>query len=50
MLTIEQRIKRFKDGGYNPIHICGNWYFIRRRSRNYCKISIYELVHLKEEE
>ena len=49
-LKIEERIKRFADYGYNPIHICGNWYFIRHKSRNYCKVSFYELVHLKEDD
>ena len=48
-LTVEERIKRFADYGYNPIHICGNWYLIRDKSRNYCKVSLYRLIHLRED-
>lgn len=50
MLTVEQRVKRFKDFGYNPIHLFGSWYLIRHKSRNYCKVSFYIPYQIKEEE
>ena len=38
-----ENIQRFADNGYNPIHLFGNWYLIRHKSKNYCKISYYKL-------
>lgn len=47
----EFRIERLRANGYNPIHLLGNWYLIRKWSTNYfrwySKIPIYEFFRLK---
>lgn len=47
-------VKRFKDNGYNPIHIFGTWYWVRHKSKNYTKISYYKpfnvAKHYREKE
>lgn len=49
MITVEQRVKRFEDGGYNPIHLFGSWYLVRHKSKRYCKVSFYVLYQIREE-
>ena len=38
---VKRHVKRFKDNGYNPIHLFGTWYLVRHKSKNYTKISYY---------
>lgn len=40
------QVKRFKDNGYNPIHLFGNWYLVRHKSMNYTKFSYYKLFNV----
>ena len=28
-MTKEERLARLKNHGYNPIHLIGNWYWVR---------------------
>jgi len=41
------RIERLKEHGYNPIHLFGNWYLVRRKSIHYRAFSTYKLVKVK---
>jgi hypothetical protein len=43
---IKYHVKRFKDNGYNPIHIFGDWFLVRHKSKNYTKISYYKLFNM----
>lgn len=36
-----KHLKRFKDNGYNPIHVVGQWYLVRHESKKYAKFSYY---------
>lgn len=51
---VTYQVKRFKDNGYNPIHIFGTWYWVRHKSKNYTKISYYKpfnvAKHYREQE
>lgn len=40
------QVKRFKDNGYNPIHLFGTWYLVRHKSMNYTKFSYYKLFNV----
>ena len=42
------RVKRFADYGYNPIHLFGDFWLVRNRSRNFCKISWYRICYLPD--
>ncbi len=37
---------RFKNNGYNPIHLFGSWCLVRHKSKNYTKFSYYRPFNL----
>lgn len=39
-------VERYNKNGYKTIHLFGNWYFVRNKSKNYTKISYYKLKNL----
>lgn len=45
---VEKQLKRFRKNGYNPVHIFGDWYFVRHKSRNYTKVSYYILHNMSK--
>lgn len=49
MKKINRQLKEFEDFGYKVIHIIGNLYLIRKYSKNYKKVSIYNVCVKKEE-
>lgn len=46
-MTVIERVKRLKEGGYNPIHLLGNFYLVRNKSKRYCKFSFYGIMKIK---
>lgn len=47
-MTKTERIERLERFGFNPIHICGNFYLARNKSKNYCKFSFYKIIFIKD--
>lgn len=45
---ITRQIQRFKEHGYNPMHLWGNWYLIRNYSKKDTKFSRYILFNMKK--
>ena len=35
-MSVIERVNRLKEGGYNPIHLLGNLYLVRNKSKRYC--------------
>lgn len=45
--TVEERVLRFKEHGFNPIHIIGPLYLVRNYSSRYVKWSLYGFMIIK---
>lgn len=39
----QRPLQEWIDGGFNPIHLLGDYYLLRHRSKKYCKFSYYTL-------
>lgn len=46
-MTKAERVELFEKFGFNPIHICGNFYLARNKSRKYCNFSFYKIIFIK---
>lgn len=46
MKKMNDRVKRLADYGYNPIHLFGDLWLARNKSRNYCRFSYYSPIYL----
>lgn len=49
MKKMNDRVKRLADYGYNPIHLFGDWWLARNKSRNYCRFSYYTPIYLPDD-
>lgn len=47
---MNERVKRLKDCGFNPIHLFGCWYLCRNKSSMYKKYSFYRPIRITESE
>ena len=47
-MTIEERVKRLRWGGFNPIHLWGNVYLVRCKSTIISDWPIYKIEIFKE--
>lgn len=47
-LTIKERVKRLRWGGYNPIHLWGNVYLVRRQSIRLSDWPLYKIEIFKD--
>lgn len=46
-MTVEERVIRLTDHGFNPIHIFGSLYLVRNYSSKYAKWSLYGFMIIK---
>lgn len=47
-LAIKERVKRLRLGGYNPIHLWGNVYLVRRQTTMLSDWPIYKIEKFKD--
>lgn len=47
-LTIEERVEYLRRGGYNPIHLWGNVYLLRYRSKMISDVPFYTVKIFRE--
>jgi hypothetical protein len=47
-MTIEERVKRLRWGGFNPVHLWGNVYLVRRKSTIISDWPIYKIEIFKD--
>lgn len=47
-MPIEERVKRLRWGGFNPIHLWGNVYLVRYQSTMVSDLPFYTIMIFKE--
>ncbi len=47
-LTIKERVERLRWGGFNPIHLWGNVYLVRRKSTRFSDMPFYKIEVFKD--